>query len=65
MNDEPCVNHWDRKTTKMAAVPPKSPTSPRSNTLSKKDKGGFLSTLKRNKDKGKKEGIFLLNFKFI
>ena len=42
----------------MAAVPPKSPTSPtRSNTLSKKDKGGFLSTLSRKKDKGKKEGI--------
>lgn len=40
----------------MAAVPPKSPTSPtRANTLSKKDKGGFLSTLSRKKDKGKKE----------
>jgi len=39
----------------MAAVPPKSPTSPRTNTLSKKDKGGFLSTLSRKKDKSKKE----------
>ena len=46
--------------TKMASLTPGSPTSPtKSGSISKKDKGGWMNTLTRRREKSKKEGNYL------